>query len=212
MKRSEDHDERDRAPMRGERARDGAGDGAGAVVGGGVAPPPSAQVSLGDGWTAGLSAVAGGALLRVGGGPSGGTMEIVIALTSEGPVLRARAAALEVIADKDIVARCESFRVEARKDVSFTAGETLRTEGRRVEVEATHGSVNVEANDNVKLLGENILLNCDAPAPAIPPWARALASLPQPELAVAQASGDAGLVAELAAEMATAAAERGASE
>jgi hypothetical protein len=182
MKRSEDDDGLGDAPVAGGSAGE------------------HAQIALGDGWTAGLSAIAGGAVLRIGGRPGGadphgGSMEIVISLTSAGPVLRVRAAALEVVAAQDIVARCENFRVEARQDVTLAAGGNLKTEGRRVEVAATHGSVRVEANDNVQLLGENLLLNCDGPPAPVPGWVGALAALPVPALPVEHASGDPSLVA-----------------
>jgi len=91
------------------------------------------QIPLGDEWMAGLSPIAGGAMLRVAGGAPETALEITISLTAAGPVLRARAAAVELVADHDIVARCESFRVEARKDVVLTAGSTLQGQGRRVE-------------------------------------------------------------------------------
>jgi hypothetical protein len=81
----------------------------------GVAPQPAtAVVPIGDGWSAELSPQPRGALLRVGRGAGERTLEIHIALTADGPVVRARAAALEIESDTDLVARCERFRVEAR--------------------------------------------------------------------------------------------------
>lgn len=154
-------------------------------------------VAIGDGWNAALSPLPGGAVLRVRRGESGGSLEILISLSKDGPVLRARAAALEIETERDVVARCENFRIEARQNVEVVSAGTLRAEGRRVAIEATHGSAKVQANDNVQLLGENVLLNCEAPTPALPAWALPAPSLPAPSLPTAPASGDPGLVQEL---------------
>ncbi|HXI60662.1 MAG TPA: hypothetical protein VNO55_31590, partial [Polyangia bacterium] len=139
-------------------------------------------------------------LLRVGRGAGAGDahLEIVISLTSDGPVLRARAAAMEIDADTDLIARCDRFRVEARESISLVSEGILQTQGRRVDIEATQGSVRVRANDHVQLLGENVLLNCE-PQPPMPAWAVPGES-PAPAMttvAVADASGDVELAAAL---------------
>lgn len=149
---------------------------------------PEASVSIGEGWTAALVPLAGGAVLRVARGAADQTLEIVISLTADGPVVRARAAALEIDCEQDLVARCDRFRVEARTEAEIVSGGTLRAQGRRLELEATHGSARVRANDDVQLLGEQVLLNCDRPLPT-PQWVLP-ASLPEPSLAAEDASGD----------------------
>jgi hypothetical protein len=163
--------------------------------------PPASSVSvapipIGDGWSAELSPLPGGALLRVGRDATDRSMEIVISLTSDGPVLRARAASFEIEAQKDLVVRCERFRVEARESVEMVSGGTLQAQGRRIAVEATHGSARVVANDDVQLLGENVLLNCEHPQPSMPGWALPPIA-PVPTLAVENASGDTELVEHL---------------
>jgi hypothetical protein len=155
-----------------------------------------AVVPIGEGWSAELARQPRGALLRVGRGAGERTLEIEISLTADGPVVRARAAALEIDSDTDLVARCERFRVEARQSVDIVSEGTLRTQGRRVEVEATHGSARVVANDDVQLLGENVLLNCE-PQPPMPQWAFPVPSLPEPSLPAEEASGDADLLQAL---------------
>ena len=95
-------------------------------------------------------------------------MELEIALTDAGPVIRAHAAAVEIESEGDFVARCDRFRVEARA-VELVSSGALRAEGREVDIRATLGSVRVRANDDVQLLGEQILLNCDRPA-TLPAW------------------------------------------
>jgi len=170
-----------------------------AALGEAAPPAPSeslAPVPIGDGWSAELSPMPGGVLLRVGRDATDQSMEIVISLTSDGPVLRARAASFEIEAQKDLVVRCERFRVEARESVEMVSGGTLQAEGRRVEIEATHGSARVLANDDVQLLGENVLLNCEHPQPSMPGWALPPLA-PAPTLAVEQVSGDAELVEHL---------------
>ena len=81
-------------------------------------------------------------------------IEIEIVITPAGPVLRARAAGLELDATDKIVARCREFRVEAEESIAL---------------EAARGGVTVRANDDVKLLGEQILLNCER-EPPMPAW------------------------------------------
>jgi hypothetical protein len=160
-------------------------------------PVAVASVPIGDGWSAALQALPGGVLLRVGRGADERTMEIVISLGEDGPVLRARAAALEIETDGDLTARCERFRVEARQSVELISGGTLAAQGHRVEIEATHGTARVRANDDVQLLGENVLLNCDPAPPPIPSWALPTPIVPAPTVAVEEASGDAALVEAL---------------
>jgi hypothetical protein len=155
-------------------------------------------LSLGQGWNAALSPAPTGALLRVGRGAGDAHLEIVISMTSAGPVLRARAAAMEIEADTDLIARCDRFRVEARESIALVSEGVLQTQGRRVDIGATHGSVRVQANDHVQLLGENVLLNCE-PQPPMPTWAAPVqATAPVvTTVAVADASGDAELAAAL---------------
>jgi hypothetical protein len=159
----------------------------------------TAAVPIGDGWSAELSPRPRGALLRVMRGLEGQALEIIIALTADGPVIRARAAALEIESDTDLVARCERFRVEARQAVDIISGGSVSAQGRRMDLEATHGSVRVRANDDVQLLGENVLLNCDRPAP-VPRWAIPVPTVPEPSLPVQESSGDEALLSVMRGE------------
>jgi hypothetical protein len=159
-----------------------------------VAPrTATAVVPIGDGWNAEFSPQPRGALLRVGRGAGERTLEIHISLTAEGPVIRAHAAALEIDSDTDLVARCERFRVEARESVDIVSAGTVRAQGRRVDVEATHGTARIRANDDVQLLGENVLLNCER-QPPMPEWALPVPFVPGPSLPVEEVSGDAELL------------------
>jgi hypothetical protein len=59
------------------------------------------------------------------------------------------------------VARCNRFSIEARERFSVQAAE--------ISLHAQAGSVVIEANDDVALRGEQILLNCDRDD-EIPGW------------------------------------------
>lgn len=123
-----------------------------------LATTSDAVLPIGEGWSAALSRRVDGALLRIVRGGDARCLEIAISLTADGPVIRAQAAALEIQTEGDIVARCESFRVEARDSVELSSAGAIEARGRRVDVEATHGAARIRANDNVQLLGENVLL------------------------------------------------------
>jgi hypothetical protein len=117
-----------------------------------------ASVPLGLGWVAAVEARERGAVFRLQN-PQQGAVEVEIVLTAEGPVIRAAAAALEITSATDVTTRCERFSVDA-SEIALTA----RT-----------GNVNIRANDDVAMNGEQILLNCDRDPP-LPGW------LPQPTL------------------------------
>jgi hypothetical protein len=148
-----------------------------------------APLRMEDGWRAELVPISRGALLRIGHDRGGETLDITITITAEGPIVRARAAALEIESDGDLVARCERFRVEARESIEMVTPGSLLSRGRRVDVEATHGSLRMKANDNVQLLGENILLNCEPSTPPMPGWALRSPEVPQPTVPVSTISG-----------------------
>ena len=158
---------------------------------------PSA-LALADGWRADLRKLDGGAVLRIARPAGGAALEIEIRLTPAGPVVRARAAAIEIESEGDLVARCNRFGVEARESIDLVSAGPLRAEGREVAVRAARGSAVVEASDDVQLLGEQVLLNCDRPAP-IPAW---VAPAPAPERTVARQDecGDGDLLSPLRSE------------
>jgi hypothetical protein len=146
-----------------------------------VAParPARVELPLGRDWTAELARVPEGVLVRVGTSGSERPLEITIALTADGPVVRARAASLEIESQTDLVARCARFRLEADESVDIVSGGGVTIQGRRIDAVATHGSTRLKANDDVQLLGENVLLNCDrAVPPPMPTWALPSAAVP----------------------------------
>ena len=132
------------------------------------------------------------------------SFEVVI--TPAGAVVRGQAAALEIEAAR-VATHCDEFLVDARDRIELRSRGTItqqahgvvRVGGSDVDVQSTAGAVRLRANDDVQLLGEQVLLNCDRPAP-MPAWtappARALEALPR-----ADHAGDAELVKAVGAEI-----------
>lgn len=106
----------------------------------------------------------------------GGEVELHVALTEDGPRLRFKAADLALEADGKVQVDCEEFNVQARSAiVQHTDGDLeqraagnavvvadgdVRMSGQTAGVRAKRGDVRLKANDDVKLTGERILLNC----------------------------------------------------
>lgn len=97
-----------------------------------------------------------------------GATSLTIRLTSGGPVVEISGGsmALKVDGDLAIAARrlllhgSEGVAISTDADAQIVAGQNLMTQGRRQEVTATHGDVRVYANDDVKIDGERIRMNC----------------------------------------------------
>jgi hypothetical protein len=154
-------------------------------------------MGIGRGWQAELARVPSGARLTIRRGASDRNLEIVISLEDSGPILRAKAAAVEIETEADLTARCERFRVEARQSVELVSGGDLKAQARRIGIEATHGSARLQANDDVQLLGENVLLNCERSLPSPPAWALHAPVPPAPVLAAAETSGEPAVLDDL---------------
>jgi hypothetical protein len=162
-------------------------------------PPATNEISrpLGWGWCAAFEASENRAILRLAH-PDRAPVEVTITITAEGPVIHASAVALEIESATDISARCERFSVDARESVSLRApritqdaSEMLHATGGAVAIDATAGDVRVHANDDVQLLGEQVLLNCDRDEE--PPAWIPRPPTPVPMLPRANTAGDAGL-------------------
>ncbi len=105
-----------------------------------------------------------------------GEVELEICLTEKGPLLRFRAADVELEATREVKVQCENFVVQAKKDIVQESGGDLRQRiGGQADVKvrrrmtlaaaesrlvAKRGNVQIEANDDVEVLGERIKLNC----------------------------------------------------
>jgi uncharacterized protein (DUF2345 family) len=75
---------------------------------------------------------------------SEGEILLEVLLTPAGPVLRFRAAKVQLDCAGDLHVRCKKFDVQASE----------------VTLEAGRGNVDVRANDDVNLNGERVRLNC----------------------------------------------------
>jgi hypothetical protein len=125
----------------------------------------------------------------------GGAVEIELGWSPAGPVARVRAARIDVDTTADINVRCKSFQVQASEGINLRAGGAFESSAEAVELEARTGRIVARANDDVQLLGEEVLLNCDR-TPPIPSWVAQAPGLMMGELLdIADASGDAELVA-----------------
>jgi nitrite reductase/ring-hydroxylating ferredoxin subunit len=126
-------------------------------------------------------------------------IEFELCFTAEGPVVRTRAAALELDAATAITARCTHFTIAAEGDIDLQAGGQLRCRASEATIDASPGAVRLRANDDVQLLGELVLLNCDRLPPLpdwVPPQRHQPSSLPpnavlgDPEVVAALLGGD----------------------
>ena len=106
----------------------------------------------------------------------GGEVELEVRMTANGPVLRFKAADLELAAAGEVKVECDRFHVRANKEILEETGGHLRqrvagnasvmvrgqhsTKAGEARIEAKRGSVQIEANDNVQLVGERIKMNC----------------------------------------------------
>jgi hypothetical protein len=99
---------------------------------------------------------------------SQGATTLTIRLTAAGPVVEISGGsmALKVDGDLAIAARrlllhgSEAVSISSDADTRIVAGQNLVTQGRRQEITATHGDARVYANDDVKIDGERIRMNC----------------------------------------------------
>lgn len=105
-----------------------------------------------------------------------GEVELQICMTEKGPLLRFRAADVELEATRDVKVHCEEFHVKAEKNIVQESGGDLRQRiggqadvkvrgrmtlaAREARLQAKRGNVQIEANDDVEVLGERIKLNC----------------------------------------------------
>lgn len=113
-------------------------------------------------------------------------------------MLRVAAASIELDAAHDALARCRRFEVAATESITLASqGDVAVRAHGRVDVAAATGDVRLQANDDVQLLGEHVLLNCD-PTPPMPAWASGAPGPGAPgALPCSDASGDAALLALL---------------
>jgi len=164
-------------------------------------PPDDLQeIHLRGGHVVEIASNEGGATLRLRDTATSAGLEIEIGWSPQGPVARVRAARIDFETTADVSLRCNSFQVEAARGISLRAQGDLTASGAAVAVEAREGRVVARANDDVQLLGEQILLNCDR-TPEVPDWVKLAPGLMMNELvAIADSSGDEELIATVRGE------------
>jgi len=105
-----------------------------------------------------------------------GAVELHVRFTADGPVLRFEGADLELASPGAVTVECDEYRVAARRaivhetggeltqrvggDANLEVGGDLRARARSVEARAMRGDVRLRANDDVRVRGERIRLNC----------------------------------------------------
>lgn len=105
-------------------------------------------------------------VLRIVGGD--GAVSLTVTVTPEGPVLRFDGGAIRIETTGDLAFAARRIALHGEEGLAITTGGdatlsavgTLTTEGRAQVISARRGDVAVHANDDVKLEGERIRLNC----------------------------------------------------
>jgi hypothetical protein len=82
-----------------------------------------------------------------------GAVELEVTLTDRGPVLHFRAAEIQLESSGTLGLECQDLEVRAHGDAQLAAQGDLR-------LGAARGDVRIVANDDVRLNGERVKLNC----------------------------------------------------
>lgn len=106
----------------------------------------------------------------------GGDVELEVTFTDRGPVLHFRAAEMSLSAEGRLALDCNDLEVRARRsivqesqgdlvqlaagDARISAAGELSARAADTCIESTRGDVELHANDDVRLLGERVKLNC----------------------------------------------------
>jgi hypothetical protein len=170
--------------------------------------PGKAVLAMRQGRTLTVQATSEQAVVTIASATGATELSFEIRLDATGPVVSVKGSSIEVEAARRVGIRCDEFLVEAREKVELVSGgtfvqrsaEATRIDAKSLAIDAKLGGIRVSANDDVQLLGESILLNCDRPS-AVPSWvADGLPPSPDavPRLLPAETvSGDASLVDEI---------------
>jgi hypothetical protein len=115
--------------------------------------------------------------LRLERGPDGdliqlcdarGRLTLSIQVTDSGPVLRFEGQGLRIQAAGELTLEAEELRLHGRASLNLTTGGDLAlvadgdlaSEARIQEIRARLGNVNIAANDDVRIDGERVMVNC----------------------------------------------------
>ncbi len=97
-----------------------------------------------------------------------GGLGITISVREDGVILHLERADLAIRADGNLELSAERLHLHGRSGLALSSDGDLEVEasgditsaGRIQHIKATRGNVNVEANDDVRLEGERVRLNC----------------------------------------------------
>ncbi len=95
-------------------------------------------------------------------------INLTIEVTEKGPVVRLEGPALTIETSGPLSIQAQELALHGREglrlssggDASVSVQGDLDTSARVQNIRAELGNVNVSANDNVRLVGERVLLNC----------------------------------------------------
>lgn len=103
--------------------------------------------------------------------PQGRSLSLEISFSEDGPKVKVQATQLEAYGMERVRFDCQDFQVQASRSICLRSEHSYRCESkgrashcaRSVSVRATHGAIVAKANDEVQLMGDLILMNCDRP-------------------------------------------------
>ncbi len=119
---------------------------------------PAAEVQLPSGRS--LSCESAGGEERVIIRGVQGEIELEVVLTANGPLLRFRAAEVEIESQGRFGIQCGEFELRSSGSAVLALDGNLIAAADGMDLEATRGDVRVRANDDVRLNGERVKLNC----------------------------------------------------
>ena len=106
-----------------------------------------------------------------------GRVRLAIAITPDGPVLELGGMGVMIRSSGPLAIDAERIALHGRNGLQISTGgdAAIRAEGdltsvaRIQNISASLGNVNVKANDDVRLNGERVMMNCDGePPPSFP--------------------------------------------
>lgn len=141
-----------------------------------------------------VSTSRGGTTISLTSRSKGYAVDVEVEFGTVGPVVRIQAPRVEIQSEEWNVS-CNRFEVQAKESIDMSTTGSANVSAARVSVNASPGAIRLRANDDVQLLGEQILLNCDR-TPPMPPW------VPQPRtqpasLPPSRLSGDDAVLSEM---------------